>query len=118
MGNTGAKKGSFGSRRTFLQNRFQILEAVEGAQDINLVITQNQQKLSRKIPKIIVHTSKNKLKCYLCNEYHPDVQNVNKLDVSKNSWTINVNSKGVRNVANFIIIFFTSKTQRLQFLQP
>lgn len=85
---------------TFLQNRFQILEAVEGAQNINLVITQNQQRTNKveKSQKIIAHTSTNKFKCYLCNENHPiyrcpkflassisdRLQHVNKLDICKN----------------------------------
>lgn len=83
---------------TFLQNRFQILEAVEGAQNINLVITQNQQNKVEKLQKIIAHTSTNKFKCYLCNENHPiyrcakflassisdKLQHVNKLDICKN----------------------------------
>jgi len=58
---------------TFLQNRFQILEAVEGAKNINLVDTQNKQKFNKveKSKKTIAHTSTNKFKCYLCNEGHP-----------------------------------------------
>ncbi|XP_050055037.1 uncharacterized protein LOC114131043 [Aphis gossypii] len=58
---------------TFLQNRFQILEAVEGAQNINLADTQNKQKYNKveKAKKTISHTSTNKFKCYFCNEGHP-----------------------------------------------
>lgn len=58
---------------TFLQNRFQILEAVEGAQNINSADTQNKQKYNKveKAKKTISHTSTNKFKCYFCNEGHP-----------------------------------------------
>lgn len=51
---------------TFLQNRFQILEAVEGAQNINLVVMYAQSKLNKgeRFQKTIAHTSTNKFKCY------------------------------------------------------
>ncbi|XP_022182788.1 uncharacterized protein LOC111042467 [Myzus persicae] len=64
----------------FLQKRFQILEAVEGVQKLNIKNDQKGHQSSSKSKKNdgamfqktnLMHATTTKLKCYVCNESHP-----------------------------------------------